>query len=101
MPCYTSSRIALALKAENFDILEDALREMGYTPQRVGDSISFYGAYGPVTIRAGQIEVHPRETDLVNKINQGYSKQVIFRVAKKKKLKVRQTGHNQFVVSRR
>ena len=101
MPCFSVNRIGLAFKAENFDLLEAAIRDLGFAPNRVGDSVTFYGAYGQVTIARGEIRLDPRERQLVDKLNHSYCKQVIYQKAKKRGLKVRQVAPNRFEVARR
>jgi len=74
---------------------------LGFIPNRVGEAVTFYGKYGQVTVARDEIRLDPRERQLVDQLNHGYCKQVIYQKAKKRGLRVRQVSANRFEVARR
>jgi hypothetical protein len=80
MPCFTNQRISLEFKAEHLDVLEDAAKALGYRPQRVGETLTFYTANGTATFRDGKLNINSRDRNIVDKLNRSYCEQVIERV---------------------
>ena len=89
MPCYTISRASVKLKAENFDLLKDALKNDSAEglSTSVGFGSSIYGEYRGYRFEIngkGEVVVDSAvANDTANAINRAYSRQVL-RIASRK-----------------
>ncbi len=101
IPCFTVNRISVEFKAEHFDMLDDAVRDLGFIPERGTNSVSFFANYGQVTVREGKITIDPRDKHLIDKLKQSYSKQAIKKAASRYGWALKEVKPNQFVASRR
>jgi hypothetical protein len=93
--------MSVEFKAEHFDILEEAAKELGYRAQRSGDSLTFYTANGTVSIRGGKISLDERDRRIIDPLKVAYSKQVVKRAASRYGWAVKQAAANKFIINKR
>jgi len=101
IPCFTVNRISVEFKAEHFDMLDDAVRDLGFVPERGSDSVSFFANYGRVTVRDGKVTADQRDKHLINKLRQSYSKQIIKTASRRYGWALKEVKPNQFIASKR
>ncbi len=101
MPCFSVQRISIEFRAEHFDMLDDAVRDLGFVPERGSDSVSFFANYGRVTVRDGKVTVDRRDKHLIDKLRQSYSKQAIKKGNDRYRWALKQTKPNEFIATRR
>lgn len=79
MPCWEIQTMSVDLIASNRDLLEQALKSLGYRYYRYGNDFEM----GTMGIKGNKI--YSEDMDKVNEIRRAYSIEVIKVVAKKKK----------------
>lgn len=93
--------MSIEFKAQHFDILEDALKELGYRTVRGVDYVSFSTRNGTATVRDGRINIDERDRRMIDKIKQQYSREVIKKAASRYGWALKKNSENQFVVNKR
>jgi hypothetical protein len=101
MPCFTTSRMSVDFKAEHFDLLEEAVKELGYGARRNSNSLTFYTSNGTVTIRDGKINLDDRDRKIIDPLKRAYSKEVLRRASSRYGWALKKTAENTFVVNKR
>jgi hypothetical protein len=101
MPCFTQTRMSVEFKAENFDLLETALKQLKRPVTRDSNSVSFYATHARITIRGGQIDMDERDREILNEVKRQYSRLVLDKAAATYGWALHEPTKNQFIARKR
>jgi hypothetical protein len=107
MPCYTVSKATIKLKAENFDLLREALKNDTVEELSISSesSVSIVGDCGLYTYeirKTGEVIVDSLvATEVANAINRSYSREVIRKASRKFGWTLKAEGNSSFVAEKR
>ena len=84
MPCWQIVEIAVEFKASNFNLLEEAIKELGWNYSRGKNQVTVHTSYGSFTIVNNQVRMNQDLTNTVNQLKKKYSELVVKSQFKKK-----------------
>lgn len=100
MPCFTVRRMDVEFKHENFDLLADAIRQLGYDPVRNDREMHFDYMGTRVSIANGKVYCDASKIGIVNQLNRAYSMAAVGKLKTKYGWSIKQTAHNKMVLRR-
>lgn len=101
MPCYTTQRQSVEFKVEHFDLLEKAIKALGYEPRRVDARWIAFNAIRSIKIGNGKIDVDERDLKVIDQLKQAYSREAVKQAASRFGWAIKQKSENQLSIQKR
>ena len=94
MPCWKVRQVTVEFKAQNVDMLEQALKASQMTYKRNGNYFTIYNGIVNIDVDAQAVSYSAGNESFVNRIKVAYSTEVVKAVAAKKNWILKQNANN-------